>query len=245
MSKPLRTIFCMLLSFSITPTVYASVEISINESTYLFTTPPRLSDVLAPVALQKHWSWPASQLFSLDAAAVEQERSQLIELLAKEGRDNTKYKSTFQSIINQLKSWQIAHRVAIPIDFELARYSLPNNPQFEAGSYQLLLSERPTSLYVFGAVSTPSNITYVNNQCLEDIMQTIVSAPFADSSFVYIISPQGKVQKAPIAYWNRQCILPMPGSTLYVPLRENTLFKAISNVNEDIATFAVNRIKSQ
>lgn len=245
MNKRVYLILSLLVTLITAYPSYAAVKVKLNGTPYLFDTAPRLSDVLAPVAFQKQWYWPATKLFKQSSVDVDKQRSRLLGLLATQGRENDQHKSTFQSIINQLKSWKLADRIMMQVDFEWARYSLPNNPRFTPGAFHLLLSERPTHLYVFGAVQTPKRIDYQNNTCIEHIVENIESAPFADRSYVYLISPQGKVQKAPVAYWNRQCVIPMPGSMLYVPLQEHTLFSTISDINKDIATLAANRIEQQ
>ncbi|GAA0856128.1 capsule biosynthesis GfcC family protein [Aliiglaciecola litoralis] len=236
--KILLTINIMVLSMSSN----AAVEVTLNETDYSFGVNPRLSDVLAPVAFEEDWYWPASRLFKRSSNASEAMRSQVIALLAENGISESKYKATYQSIINQIKNWQLADRITITIDYELARISAKHNPRVESGQYQLILSKRPSTLHVFGAVETPVEIIYQNNTCIEDVVSQMKLAEHADPSFVYLISPQGKVQKTPVAYWNKTCVLAMPGSMVYVPLQESAFFPSNNDVNQKVAELAVNRI---
>lgn len=220
----------------------AKVEVSINNTAYSFPTNPRLSDVLAPVAFQEPWYWPNSQLFRSNTKKAQALRQQIIERLAKEGNENSTHQSIYVAITKQLESWEVADRIAIEIDFELARISSKNNPLMENGLYRILLTKRPSNVYVFGALNNELNLPYSNNTCVEDIMSKVVLSDSADKSYVYLISPLGKVEKAPIAYWNSKCTILMPGSTLYVPLKEGLFSKAHKTINRQILALAVNRI---
>ena len=38
----------------------------------------------------------------------------------------------------------------------------------------------------------------------------------ADRSYAWVVYPDGRTQKAPVAYWNKRHVEPMPGSIMYV-----------------------------
>lgn len=223
----------------------AVVEVTINKIVYTYPTNPRLSDVLNPVARQEQWYWPESKIFRSDTTHSQEFRKQIIEKLSIESNENERYKSTYQNIIKQIKSWELADRVPIKIDFELARISPIHNPRLEDGQFRIILSKRPTNLYVFGAVNNAFILPYNNNTCIEDIVSEITVSNYADKSYVYLISPQGKIEKSPIAYWNSQCTLPIPGYSLYVPLQESPFSQLHKIINTQILTLAVNRISAQ
>lgn len=220
----------------------AEVEVTINKTIYSYTTNPRLSDVLAPVAFQESWYWPSSQLFRSNTTQAQELRQQIVEKLAIESDKNDSYQSIYNAIAKQLETWKIADRIRIEIDFELARVSPKNNPLIENGLYRILLSKRPTNIHVFGALNNELNLPYNNNTCIEEIMSKITLSEYADKSFVYLVSPQGRINKSPIAYWNNKCTILMPGSLVYVPLQESLFSKAHSIINNQILALAVNRM---
>lgn len=224
---------------------HAVVEVTINKTMYTFTGNPRIVDVLQPIALKEQWYWPESKLFRSNTEKSQDLRSQIVKMLAKEGDTKQEYESLYQNIVSQIESWEVGDRVKIKIDFELARISAKHNPRMENGQYKIFLAKRPTTLYVFGAVKNAFELPYRNNTCVEDIISSMEFTAVAAKSYVYLISPQGKVDKSPIAYWNSQCTLPMPGSMIYVPLQESFFSHAQTMINTKITELAVNRITMQ
>jgi hypothetical protein len=220
----------------------AKVEVTINETVYTYSTNPRLSDVLRPVAFQESWYWPNTQLFSRNTNQAQELRQQIVKMLAIQSKENKKHQAIYGNIAKQLENWEIADRVAIQIDYELSRISPKNNPLFEDGLYQVFLTKRPTNIKVFGAIDKELVLPFKNNTCVKDIVSTITFSDYADKSYVYLISPQGQIEKSPIAYWNNKCTIPMPGSALYVPLQENFFSKVHGVINRDILALAVDRI---
>lgn len=232
-----------LASLCIFNVSYAAVQIHINGVAYVHDALPRLDHVLMPVAAQEQWHWPSSQLFNLESAAIETQRDTLIQLLSDEGTVNAQISGDYQTLINEIKRWPLADRIQIDIDFDLARYSLAHNPRFVSGNYLLTLSERPNQLFIFGAVASPSTIDYAENTCVDKIISNIARLKIASLSYVYLISPAGDIQKAPIAHWNSSCVVPAPGSSLYIPIHEHQWSKTAYSLNQQVISLALNRIQ--
>jgi hypothetical protein len=234
-------LFIVLLGFS--HVTHANVQIDINGSVYSYDSNPRLDQVLAPVADQDDWYWPNAQLFDLSRSAIEAQRNILIQRLINKGTTNNRLSGDYQKLINDIQSWRLADRIQINIDFDLARISLANNPKIENGNYLLTLSKRPEQLHIFGAVAAPRTITYPENTCIDEILTGIMRLDIADNSFVYLISPTGNVEKVPVAYWNKACAVPMPGSSIYIPIQEYQWLKSAALINQQVTSLAVNRIR--
>lgn len=231
-------LFTLVLAFNL----HAQVRVKINKSVYQYDANPRLADVLVPTFGVSQWYWPSAQLFRLNSTDYEATRNSLIALLSKDNTASKNVLKAHQHLLSQINEWQLADRVQIEIDFERARYSLAHNPQFEAGEYLLKLSERPKSLFIFGAVATPQTIEHVDNQCIQETIKDIERYVGADLDKIFIISPNGKIEPAAIAYWNERCVVPMPGSSIYIPLQENQWFKKAALINKQMASLSVNRI---
>lgn len=238
-------ILFLIGTLSLSSSSLAKVDLTINKTVYSYSTNPRLSDVLAPVAFQEPWYWPNTQLFRSNTTEAQELREQILAMLAIHSDENKKHQSIYGSIVKQLENWEVADRVVIEIDYELSRISPKNNPLMENGVYQMLLSKRPTNIQVFGALNNELKLPYNDNTCVKDIISKIALSDYADKSYVYLISPQGQIEKSPIAYWNNKCIIPMPGSALFVPLQESLFSKAHSVINRDILALAVDRINIQ
>ena len=223
---------------------FAQVDISINDKNIIYDANPRLAEVLETVANDMPWYWPSAQLFKLKVTEVELQRQALIKLLEQnEGSDEQAI--AHRTLMKQIKSWHLGDRISIKIDYDLARYSLNYNPRIENGKYLLTLSKRPTKLEVFGAVAAPISITYVENKCVKDLLNSITRLENADLNQVYIIAPTGKIDIAPVAYWNHHCVIPMPGSAIYIPLQENQWFEHAKIINQKVSSLALNRITKQ
>lgn len=61
----------------------------------------------------------------------------------------------------------------------------------------------------------------------------------AETSFVWIIQPDGNAIRQPIAYWNYQAQDIAPGATLFVEF--SSLFDGYANLNENIIELLKNR----
>lgn len=242
MSKALYSVLLCLICINVS---VAQVKVQVNDYIYNFDRAPRMVDVLTPVANSEDWYWPNAQLFNLNAASVEQQRQGLIQALRKEHGANKAKQEAYEALINQLSAWRLADHIQIKIDFDLARVSPKHNPRFDKGEYLLLLSTRPNTLDVFGAVINPGTLKQTNNTCVKDILADVSRLKSADDNQVYIISPTGQIEIAPIAYWNHRCVVPMPGSSIYIPLQENQWFKQASVINRQVAALALNRIRTQ
>ncbi len=233
----------VLLSFA-SAFATADVKIVVNDTQYIFQQSPRLSDVLAPIALKQPWYWPASKLYKIKGFSSEKMRSDTIFALSNIAKSKD---VELAPMLTQIESWQLAHRVKIPINFEHARFSLDKNPLFENGDYRIILSQRATHLHFFGALVQEQRLAYQENTCLSDYLPQLKTLKAAEKSFVYILPNYATSQdmlavKAPIAYWNEQCVVPMPGASIYVPLQENQFFKGSTRINQQVISLAQDRV---
>ncbi|GAB2678390.1 capsule biosynthesis GfcC family protein [Aliiglaciecola aliphaticivorans] len=228
-----------LLTLCISSYAHSQVEVTVNNRVLNFAENPRLTEVLESIDLKPNWYWPNTQLFKLDSNLAENKRIELIQKLENLSQDLDS--SSQNKLIEQIKSWKLAQRINITIDYDFARFVLRYNPLFDDGKYSLIFRQRNPSLYLFGAVPQPKVLTYENNQCIENIVANIRKLDSAESSFIYAIQPDGVIRKLPIAYWNHDCQQVMPGSQIYVPLAESQWFSDNTQLNQLIAELAVNR----
>ncbi|WP_371195225.1 capsule biosynthesis GfcC family protein [Glaciecola sp. SC05] len=239
------SLFFLLMCCSLSNPSHANVQVEINGGVYVFEGNPRLAEVLAPLAQQQNWYWPSAQLFNLELSSVEKQRHELLQDLKDEATTDGVVNPNYQMLISEISNWRLADRIQIEIDFELARFSLAANPRFENGNYLLHLAQRPKYIYVFGAVQIPATLSSPDNQCLHSVIKDMVRLDIADPSYVYLILPTGKIEKVAVAYWNRGCVIAMPGSLVYVPIRESQWFNTAKIINQKVTALALNRVPSQ
>jgi len=64
----------------------------------------------------------------------------------------------------------------------------------------------------------------------------------ADRSYAWVIYPDGRVQKAPVAYWNARHIEAEPGAVLWVGFDPRAVPDDFTGLNEQIVALLTRRI---
>lgn len=253
----------------VSPANNVSVTVEINNSTYVFDSEPRVSEVLARVALKQNWYWPASKLYrlektdlngfhlnetglnstSLDTSKVknhspEELRATVLQQLAQlQQSAQPALQPQLTALQLQVTGWQLAKRVFIPIDYDLARAQAPFNPRFEPGIYKLQLVERPDSVVFWGAVAKTSTLVHRGATAVADYLPAIDRPAYADLSLAYIIQPDGKLIKTGVASWNRQHVEAMPGAQVYIPFASEWFGSELDNLNQNLLALALYRVE--
>lgn len=237
-----QLIFSVLL---LAPTAYGTVTVDVNGSRYQFDTNPRLNDVLAPVALQSNWYWPAATLYQLDSDEPEQLRQQLLQQIAQLKQDNAannELVTTLQSLERQLAGWRLAKRVLVPIDYDFARVRPEFNPRFDSGTYLLQLKLRPANVYLFGALSLEAAVTHRSAAPAADYVVSAQTTAVADLTELMLLQPDGKMQTVGAAYWNHAHIEAMPGAQVFIPLQSQLFNSQFELLNQRLLELASHRV---
>lgn len=239
----MQKLLCLVLLFT-SGLAGAAVHIQINEQQYRYNEPVRLAQVLAPVANAQPWYWPASRVFDLskDVESQRQDVIALIDELTVALEPNNSRAMALRALRQQIEGWQLAHRVQMPVNFDLARLSAPHNPQFQPGRYQLTLTPRPQVVYLSGLVQQPGPYQYQAMANSAQYTQAVALRDDAEPDFVYVIAPTGEIRKLGTAYWNRDYASVMPGSQIFVPVFSYLLTPSLSELNQKVAELAVNRV---
>ncbi|WP_240222198.1 capsule biosynthesis GfcC family protein [Rheinheimera hassiensis] len=235
-------IFSALL---IAPSVYAAVTVDINGNRYQFDTNPRLNEVLAPVALQNNWYWPAAALYQLDSDEPEQLRQLLLQQIVALKQNNvadSDFVTTLQSLERQLASWRLGKRIAMPIDYDFARIRPDLNPRFDNGAYLLQLKQRPASVYLFGAVSSAVAVPHRGAAAASDYLVSVQPTALADLSQLMLLQPDGTAQAVGSTYWNHSHIEAMPGAQVFIPLQSQLFSSQLDKLNKRLLELASHRV---
>jgi len=220
------------------------VSVQINDRTYLYQQLPRLTEILQPVAFTEDWYWPASQLYRLDTTKAEQLRERIIQRLAAlkgKWQQDSHYQNTIEQLTFQLQQWQLAERIAIAIDYDLARLKAAANPQFEPGQYLLSLTARPPHITVFG-LARAERITHYGNASVGVYARQLRRLAGSSNDWLFILQPDGAVIKAGIASWNQQHLELMPGAQLFVPFDTRFFGDEFVEINQAVIELARHRV---
>ncbi|HEY0924893.1 capsule biosynthesis GfcC family protein [Rheinheimera pacifica] len=237
-----QLVFSVLL---VTPVVYGAVTVDINSNRYQFDSNPRLNEVLAPVALQSNWYWPAAALYQLDSDEPEQLRHQLLQQIVQLKQDNSannELVTTLQSLERQVAAWRLAKRILVPIDYDFARIRPEFNPRFDSGTYLLQLKRRPANVYLFGALSSEMTVTHRSAAPAADYVVSAQTTAVADLAELMLLQPDGKVQAVGAAYWNHAHIEAMPGAQVFIPLQSQLFNSQFELLNQRLLELASHRV---
>lgn len=224
------------------PACFADVSITINQQSFEYDYTPRLNEVLASVAYEQNWYWPASKLYQLDSTRTLTLRNDVVAKLKFMALSlDGQFAQRVQALIQQIRSWQLADRVLVNIDYDKAQLDPLSNPQFDNGQYQLNLVTRPDNVGVFGLAEDTPSISLSPKTCAHEYVNATFSS-LENKDFVYIIAADGQISKVGIAYWNASCVDIMPGSQVFLPFPESQFFSDNTELNNQIIKLALNRI---
>ncbi len=258
-------IFSFALPFVMVSPIAASAEktrIDVRHSitsskhhTLTFEQSPRLFQAVThgasliradSLAKQAHMTdvifWQAAGLFS-------QSENRELHLLHRDVIDNLlalqddnfaePWKSSFQSLLKFIQQSSFQTRVSLDIDPDLLLSGKAQNPLL-SGDLTLLLPERQHDVQLLGAIKSPVQLRFDAGKTLKDYLAQAQLINSFGTSEVTIISPNGKIQQAPIAYWNWNPIRPVPGSVIYVPYASIT--SKFSSLNARVSELLTHRV---
>lgn len=185
--------------------------------------------------------WLGAALLDIhNTASLESKRQQVLSQLAQmgEAKDEHTYIAKLAQLAQFLRQIKLGQRIIQPLDIDLVRINDSYNPLIE-GRFQLVLPPRPTTITLLGAVAQPGSLAWKSQASSKDYLKQAGLLDNAETSFVWIIQPDGQVIKQPIAYWNHQAQDIAPGATLYVEF--SSLFDDYTNLNENMIELLRNR----
>lgn len=188
--------------------------------------------------------WLGAALLDIqNTAALEAKRKETLSQLAQMGQaaDDSIYTAKLAKLAKLaqfLRQIKLGQRVMQPLHPDLIRINDSYNPLID-GRFELILPQRPTTVLVMGAVAKAGSFEWQVNKNSKDYLAKAIPLENADNSFVWIVQPDGKALKQPIAYWNAQAQDIAPGAVLYVEFSD--LVEDYSTLNANIIELLRNR----
>ncbi len=141
----------------------------------------------------------------------------------------------------RLAQWLEEHpatgRVRQSIDPRLMQVQPQANPVLAHGD-TVVVPMRPATIRVMGALLAECRLKHEPLRDALDYLRDCATSEAADRDDLYVIQPDGQVQKLGIAPWNRsdpQAVA--PGGTLYVPLDHSSTHLVDEDFNSEFAAF--------
>ena len=223
--------------------VDVKVQVQLNDHIRRYAYTPKLNEVLAPIALQRDWYWPASALYKLQDDKAELERNNILKQLDTLKADaDGNFAQTINRVSYFIGSWPLASRITVFLDYDAVRIRPELNLGLDDGSYLLKLHTRPQTVEFWGAVKQVISMPHSGVKTVTDYLPALNLSADADNSYVLIIQPDGAVNRVGVASWNERHVELMPGSSVFIPFA-SSLFQDLTQLNEDIARLARHRVK--
>ena len=224
----------------------ADVTIEFRGSEINYDDGPRLSDVVARLMLNNPVYWHNAGLYDLlssDAKSKKQSLIAEIETLKSNTGIKTSKWAALEKLHNDLKSWQVADRLPLSVDYDLLRLREELNPLLDDGKYLLSLPLRKYTVEVFGAVEKNSVLVHRPTEHVATYLddQSVTLLDYADSEYVYVIHRNGTVKKVSLGLHSREHVEVPPDGFIYIPIRELPFDSTNKFINTNIAQLAGNR----
>ncbi|MGK9175645.1 capsule biosynthesis GfcC family protein [Yokenella regensburgei] len=209
------------------------------------TDAAHLIDVVGQPRLAQSW-WPGAVISERQATAVATERQQALlgrlrSLAAEESGDDA---AAVNALSHQVAALKITGRQQVNLDPDVVRVRAGANPPLE-GHYSLWVGPRPDTITIFGLVSSPGKKAFTPGRDVVSYLDEMHLLSGADKNDAWLIYPNGRTKKVPVAYWNRRHVEPMPGSTIFVGFSPALWGDRYETLNADILHSLTHRIPEQ
>ncbi|HCB2602461.1 TPA: capsule biosynthesis GfcC family protein [Citrobacter koseri] len=201
-----------------------------------------LIDLVGQPRLANSW-WPGAVISEERATATAQRQQQeLLSRLAAFGAEKSgDDAAAINTLRQQVQTLKVTGRQLVNLDPDTVRVSERGNPPLQ-GHYTLWVGGQPTDITLFGLVSQPGKRPFSPGRDVASYLdeQSLLSG--ADRSYAWVVYPDGRTQKAPVAYWNKRHVEPMPGSIIFVGLTDSLWSNTPDALNADILRTLTQRI---
>lgn len=206
------------------------------------TNVEHLIDLVGQPRLANSW-WTGAVISEHQATALaeQQHKALLARLTGLAGQEEGDTASAIHALCQQLQAIKVTGRQRVNLDPDKVRVAENGNPTLE-GEYQLWIPTQPSTVTVMGLVSRPGKKPFTPGRDLASYLDEQSLLAGAEKSYAWVIYPDGRTQQAPVAYWNKRHIEPMPGSVIFVGFADHFWTKAYDGLNADILRSLTQRI---
>ncbi len=202
----------------------------------------RLVDLVGQPRLAESW-WPGAVIAERQATAAAEQRhqallTQLASLAGEEGGDDG---AAIEALRRQLATIKVVGRQLVPLDPDVVRIRPRTNLPLQ-GEYSLWVGPQPSSVTVVGLISQPGKKTFTPGRDVAGYLDDMDLLSGAERSYAWVIYPDGRAQKVPVAYWNKRHVEPMPGSIIFVGFGDSLWTNKWEMLNADILHSLTHRI---
>jgi len=146
------------------------------------------------------------------------------------------------ALAREIDSMPVTGRVPALLAARNVEAALSQNRPLADGD-RLVYPPRPATVTVMGAVAQQCVLEHVSDQEPRAYLSHCPTLAAASRDDLYVIQPDGHVEKLGIALWNRSPASTLaPGAIVYVPLQASTLGQTAPDLNEEVARFLATQV---
>jgi len=222
--------------------LYAAGNVTVYPGNQKLNSVERLGDLVTQPSLNNAW-WPGAVISERQAStAAEQQHQKLLAALsgfvAQEEGDDA---AAINSVRRQLQAIKVTGRQFVNLDPDWVRLRPRSNVTLQ-GDYSLWAGPQPTTITLMGLVSSPGVKPFVAGRTAAEYLEDVSLLSGADRSYAWVVYPDGKTEKAPVAWWNERHVELLPGSILFVGFSDRLFDSAFNALNQQILTSLTRRI---
>jgi hypothetical protein len=145
-------------------------------------------------------------------------------------------------IAREMSAMPVTGRIRQGLAPRVLEMELSSNRRLADGD-RLYYPSRPSKVTVLGAVEQPCSIPHRPLQRPLDYVRQCPVLLAASKDDLFVIQPDGEIQKIGIALWNRSSESTLaPGAIVFVPLSARTTRDVNPDFNEDAARFLATQV---
>lgn len=240
-----RTIVVLILSLGAS-SVFAAGTVKVftagSAEPKTLTGAQHLIDLVGQPRLANSW-WPGAVISEEQATLRAQEQQQVLlgRLATFSAGESGDAAAAINALRQQIQTLKVTGRQPINLDPDVVRVSERGNPSLQ-GNYTLWVGPQPTTVTLLGLLSRPGRQPFTPGRDVVSYLdgQNLLSG--ADRSYAWIVYPDGRTQKVPVAYWNKRHVEPMPGSLIFVGFADSLWSREPEALNADILHTLTQRI---
>ena len=204
-----------------------------------YPSPVRLSQVLSDTqaAIQSKGNFP---VFWLAAQLLEPKNKKQITVLENElisqlillGQAEPQTKIKADLLIKFIHTNDFNYRHFISLDNDLVRIQPQLDPLLK-GDFILKTPGRSDQIRIVGGKEVNQRVEQIAQRSIADYLKSIPLPDTSNTSFVYVIQPDGVVNRASNVYWQNTATFFAPGATLFIGF--DALPTQFASLNQQIA----------
>lgn len=238
--------FTVMMLSLLSQTLHAAGTVTVHRTdsseTLNIQDAQRLSDVVTQPALAHSW-WPGAVIGVTGKTRDEQARHQqlLSRLAALAAQESGEDAAAIRQLQQQMAALKVTDRQFVDLDPDVLRVSTAANKPL-TGDHTLWAGKMPDHVTLYGLVSGAGNRPFTPGKSVAEYLDETALLSGADRSYAWVIYPDGRVQKAPVAYWNKRHVEPMPGSAILIGFSERLFSSAYDDLNAQLVHSLTHRI---